>query len=114
RGALLLRRGVLLLMLTNKGWIDGNGLNPVGGFGKPRGGGATWVDVGDSLGDDEEVYNVVSKVKVLRVLEMMEHDSRACIYGALVSFETNEIFLNDKFPILDVWKKNISKDNGRI
>ncbi|GJV67630.1 hypothetical protein Tco_1483139 [Tanacetum coccineum] len=69
-GALLLRRGVLLLMLTNKGWVDGNGLNSVGGFGKPRGGretrgggdglerpggGATWVDVGDSLGDDEEV-----------------------------------------------------------
>ncbi|GJV36120.1 IQ motif, EF-hand binding site containing protein [Tanacetum coccineum] len=36
-GALLWRRGVLL-MLTNKGWVDGNGLNPGGGFGKPRGG----------------------------------------------------------------------------
>ncbi|GKG47595.1 hypothetical protein Tco_0507080, partial [Tanacetum coccineum] len=32
-------------MLTNKGWVDGNGSNPGGGFGKPgdgrdtRGGG---------------------------------------------------------------------------
>ncbi|GKE56373.1 hypothetical protein Tco_1495558, partial [Tanacetum coccineum] len=25
-------------MLTNKGWVDGNGSNPGGGFGKPRGG----------------------------------------------------------------------------
>ncbi|GJS21258.1 hypothetical protein Tco_0449890 [Tanacetum coccineum] len=56
--------------------------------------------------------NVVGKVKVLRVLEMMEHDSRACIYGALVSVDTNDIFLNDKFLILDVWRKIISKDNG--
>nr|GEX38545.1 hypothetical protein [Tanacetum cinerariifolium] len=37
-GALLWRRGVLLLMLTNKGWVDGNGSNPGGGLGKPRGG----------------------------------------------------------------------------
>ncbi|GJY99948.1 hypothetical protein Tco_0517378 [Tanacetum coccineum] len=25
-------------MLTNKGWVDGNGSNPSGGFGKPGGG----------------------------------------------------------------------------
>ncbi|GJV92659.1 hypothetical protein Tco_1540472 [Tanacetum coccineum] len=25
-------------MLTNKGWVEGNGSNPGGGFGKPRGG----------------------------------------------------------------------------
>ncbi|GJX71981.1 hypothetical protein Tco_0309152 [Tanacetum coccineum] len=25
-------------MLTNKGWVDGNGSNPGGGFGKPGGG----------------------------------------------------------------------------
>ncbi|GKF56673.1 hypothetical protein Tco_0167013, partial [Tanacetum coccineum] len=37
-GALLLRREVFLLMLTNKGWVDGNGSNPGGRFGKPRGG----------------------------------------------------------------------------
>ncbi|GJT34433.1 hypothetical protein Tco_0924852 [Tanacetum coccineum] len=37
-GALLWRRGVSLLMLTKKGWVDGNGLNPGGGFGKPGGG----------------------------------------------------------------------------
>ncbi|GKE12575.1 hypothetical protein Tco_1416126 [Tanacetum coccineum] len=32
------RGKVLLLMLTNKGWVDGNDSNPGGGFGKPRGG----------------------------------------------------------------------------
>ncbi|GJZ91877.1 hypothetical protein Tco_0663942 [Tanacetum coccineum] len=36
-GALLLRRGVLLLMLTNKDWVNVNGSNMGGGFGKPRG-----------------------------------------------------------------------------
>ncbi|GKE42172.1 hypothetical protein Tco_1469456, partial [Tanacetum coccineum] len=36
--ALLWRRGVLLLMLTNNGWVDGSGSNPGGGFGNPRGG----------------------------------------------------------------------------
>nr|GEW51680.1 reverse transcriptase domain-containing protein [Tanacetum cinerariifolium] len=35
---LLWRRGVLLLMLTNKGWVDGSGSNPGGRFGKPGGG----------------------------------------------------------------------------
>ena len=29
---------MLLLMLTNKGWVDGSGSNPGGGFGKLRGG----------------------------------------------------------------------------
>nr|GEX62121.1 hypothetical protein [Tanacetum cinerariifolium] len=47
-GALLWRRGVLLLMLTNKGWVDGNGSNPGGRFGKPRGGRETHGD-GDGL-----------------------------------------------------------------
>nr|GEU63321.1 hypothetical protein [Tanacetum cinerariifolium] len=28
------KRGVLLLMLTNHGWVDGSGSNPGGGFGK--------------------------------------------------------------------------------
>ncbi|GJS62036.1 hypothetical protein Tco_0656820 [Tanacetum coccineum] len=43
--ALLWRRGVLLLMLKNKVWVDGNGSNLGGRFGKPgdgretRGGG---------------------------------------------------------------------------
>ncbi|GJR38594.1 hypothetical protein Tco_1214278 [Tanacetum coccineum] len=37
-GALLWRRGVLLLMLTNKGWVDSNGSNLGGGFQKPGGG----------------------------------------------------------------------------
>ncbi|GKE18313.1 hypothetical protein Tco_1425890 [Tanacetum coccineum] len=43
---------------------------------------------------------------------MMEHDSGACIYGALVSVNTNDIFSNNEFPILDVGRKIISKDNG--
>nr|GEV93982.1 hypothetical protein [Tanacetum cinerariifolium] len=30
--------GALVLMLTNKGWVDGNGSNLSGGFGKPGGG----------------------------------------------------------------------------
>ncbi|GJW22218.1 hypothetical protein Tco_0032840 [Tanacetum coccineum] len=66
-------------MWTNKGWVDGNGSNLGGGFGKPGGGrethsveevlrgsslsnekkkfsgGATWVSVGDSTCADEEV-----------------------------------------------------------
>ncbi|GJX78281.1 hypothetical protein Tco_0325092 [Tanacetum coccineum] len=58
--------------------------------------------------------NEVGKVKVLRAIEMIEHDSRACIYGALVSVDTNDIFSNNEFPILDVRRKIISKDNGRI
>ncbi|GJU85946.1 hypothetical protein Tco_1293492 [Tanacetum coccineum] len=37
-GALFWRRGVLLLMLTKKGWVDGNGSNPASRFGKPGGG----------------------------------------------------------------------------
>ncbi|GJU77549.1 hypothetical protein Tco_1274619 [Tanacetum coccineum] len=69
-----------------------------------------------SKGDDwfELSTDEVGKVKVLRVLEMIEHDRGACIYGALVSVDTNDIFSNNEFPILDVGRKIISKDNGRI
>ncbi|GJW94136.1 hypothetical protein Tco_0173808 [Tanacetum coccineum] len=55
---------------------------------------------------------MVSKVKVLRVFEMIEHDGRAFIYGAFMSVDTNDILTNDKFPILDIWRKIISEDNG--
>ncbi|GKC77070.1 RRP12-like protein, partial [Tanacetum coccineum] len=55
--------------------------------------------------------NEVGKVKVLRVFEMIEHDDRVCIYGAFVSVNTNDIFTNDEFLILDVERKIISKDN---
>ncbi|GKB71036.1 hypothetical protein Tco_0932448 [Tanacetum coccineum] len=55
--------------------------------------------------------NEVGKVKVLRVLDMIELDSKASIYGALVSIDTNDIFLNNEFPIIDVGIKIISKDN---
>ncbi|GKC69562.1 hypothetical protein Tco_1115445 [Tanacetum coccineum] len=47
-GALLLRTCMLLLMLTKKGWVDGNGLNPGGGFRK-LGGGLETRDGGDGL-----------------------------------------------------------------
>nr|GFA55460.1 hypothetical protein [Tanacetum cinerariifolium] len=43
---------------------------------------------------------------------MIEHDGRAFIYGAFVSVDTNDIFTNDEFPILDVGRKIISEDNG--
>nr|GEU43676.1 retrotransposon protein, putative, Ty1-copia subclass [Tanacetum cinerariifolium] len=68
-----------------------------------------------SKGDDWfELSTDEGKIKVLRVLEMIEHDSRACIYGALVSVDTNDIFSNNKFPILDVRRKIISKDNEQF
>nr|GEX60101.1 hypothetical protein [Tanacetum cinerariifolium] len=53
-----------------------------------------------------------SKIKVLRVFEMIGHDGRACIYGAFVSVDTNDILMNDEFPILDVGRKIILEDNG--
>nr|GEU50914.1 hypothetical protein [Tanacetum cinerariifolium] len=90
----------------NLGWVDGNGLNWGGGFGKLAGGRETRGG-GDGLEGP-------GKVKVLRVLKMMEHDSGAYIYGALVSVDTNDIFSNNEFPILDAGKKIISKDNSRI
>ncbi|GJT21052.1 hypothetical protein Tco_0890989 [Tanacetum coccineum] len=175
-GALLWRRCVLLLKLTNKCWVYGNGSNSGGRFENPRGGRETrgggdglegpvanypWFEHRDhlvtfkvrtvlevlvypkqndktklvvvqrflsskevkarassfgcsSLEDVRLTYNEVGKVKVLRVLDMIEHDSRACIYGALVSVDTNDIFSNNEFLILDVGRKIISKDNGRI
>ncbi|GKE13355.1 hypothetical protein Tco_1416906 [Tanacetum coccineum] len=41
-----------------------------------------------------------------------KHDGGACIYGAFVSVNTNDILTNDEFPILDVGKKIISEDKG--
>nr|GEW06658.1 putative reverse transcriptase domain-containing protein [Tanacetum cinerariifolium] len=56
--------------------------------------------------------NEVGKVLVFRVFEMIEQDGRACIYGTFVSVNTNDIFTNDEFLILNVGRKIISKDNG--
>nr|GFB12757.1 hypothetical protein [Tanacetum cinerariifolium] len=61
-----------------------------------------------------KMVSKVCKVKVLRVFEMIEHDGRACIYEAFVSVDTNDILTNDEFLILDVGKKIILEDNGRI
>nr|GEW01371.1 hypothetical protein [Tanacetum cinerariifolium] len=61
-----------------------------------------------------KLIDFVGKVKVFRVFEMIEHDGRACIYGAFVSVNTNDIFTNDEFPILNVGRKIISKDNVEI
>ncbi|GJT49280.1 retrovirus-related pol polyprotein from transposon TNT 1-94 [Tanacetum coccineum] len=58
------------------------------------------------------MFSKNEEVKVLRVFEMIEHDGRACIYGAFVSVDTNDILMNDEFPILDVGRKIISEDNG--
>nr|GEX00884.1 reverse transcriptase domain-containing protein [Tanacetum cinerariifolium] len=52
------------------------------------------------------------KVKVLRFFKMIEQDDRACIYGAFVSVDTNDILTNDEFLILDVGRKIILEDNG--
>ncbi|GKA35485.1 hypothetical protein Tco_0721976 [Tanacetum coccineum] len=71
-GALLWRRDVLLLMLINKGWVDGNGSNPGGGFGNPRGGQETRGD-GDGLEGPMANYPW---------LEHMDH---------LVTFEVEEV-----------------------
>nr|GEY20428.1 hypothetical protein [Tanacetum cinerariifolium] len=42
---------------------------------------------------------------------MIEHDGRACIYGAFVSVGTNDILTNDEYPILDVGRNIISEVN---
>ncbi|GKE32375.1 hypothetical protein Tco_1451697, partial [Tanacetum coccineum] len=62
----------------------------------------------DSDDSDLENLNFWRLARFLR----WEHDSGACIYGALVSVDTNNIFSNNEFPILDVGRKIISKDNG--
>nr|GEX86335.1 hypothetical protein [Tanacetum cinerariifolium] len=68
-----------------------------------------------SKGDDWFELSIDNgKVKVLRVFKMIEYDGRACIYGAFVSVNTNDILSNDEFSILDVGRKIISEDNGRI
>ncbi|GJS35235.1 hypothetical protein Tco_0533617 [Tanacetum coccineum] len=55
-------------MLTNNGWVDGSGSNSGGRFRNPGGGRETRgggdglegpVGVGDSLGNDDEVYCVL-------------------------------------------------------
>ncbi|GJZ42559.1 hypothetical protein Tco_0589814 [Tanacetum coccineum] len=46
--------------------------------------------------------------------ESVKARNEACIYGAFVSVDTNDILTNDEFLILDVGGKIISEDNGRI
>ncbi|GKB50071.1 hypothetical protein Tco_0900824 [Tanacetum coccineum] len=68
-----------------------------------------------SKGDDWfELSTDDGKVKALRFFEMIEHDGGACIYGAFMSVDTNDILMNDEFPILDAGRKIISEDNGGI
>nr|GEX87734.1 hypothetical protein [Tanacetum cinerariifolium] len=52
---------------------------------------------------------LVKKVATARKKEM---PLLACIYGAFMSVNTNDIFTDDVFQILDVGRKIISKDNG--
>nr|GEW17934.1 putative reverse transcriptase domain-containing protein [Tanacetum cinerariifolium] len=93
------RRGVLLLMLTNKGWVDGNGSNLGGRFGKQGGGretrgSATWVGFGDSLGDDEEFKHLNISIFSRRalgrssLLDSSSENSRK--YGALLSSDDED------------------------
>ncbi|GJR20136.1 hypothetical protein Tco_0968663 [Tanacetum coccineum] len=42
-----------------------------------------------------------------------KHDGKACINGAFMSVDTNDILTNDEFPILDVGRKINSEDNGK-
>ncbi|GKA62368.1 hypothetical protein Tco_0761887 [Tanacetum coccineum] len=63
-GALLLRRGVLLLILTNKCWVDGNGSNSGGGFGKP-GGGLETLSGGDGLEGPGGQLSMVLTFKII-------------------------------------------------
>nr|GEU29293.1 hypothetical protein [Tanacetum cinerariifolium] len=54
------------------------------------------------------------KVKVLIFFKIIEHDGGACIYEAFVSVDTNAILMNDEFLIIDIGRKIISEDKGRI
>ncbi|GJT65681.1 hypothetical protein Tco_1017161 [Tanacetum coccineum] len=57
-------------MLTNNGWVDGNGLNPGGGFGKPgggrvtRGGGDGLEGLGGQLSMDHDKAALTSDIIV--------------------------------------------------
>nr|GEW60990.1 copia protein [Tanacetum cinerariifolium] len=42
-----------------------------------------------------------------------EHDGRACIYGVLVSVDTNDILTEDNFLVLDIWKEFILVNDTR-
>ncbi|GJY45316.1 hypothetical protein Tco_0434379 [Tanacetum coccineum] len=69
-GAFLWRRGVLLLMLTNKDWVDGNGSNSGGGFRKSGGGRET--PGGDGLEGPIASYPWFEHKDHLVTLEMEE------------------------------------------
>nr|GEZ62457.1 hypothetical protein [Tanacetum cinerariifolium] len=113
--ALLWRRGVLLLRLTNNGWVDGNGLNSGGGFGKPEDGRETRSD-GDGLEGHRgqlsmvEVQNELVSETYLKMMmrnkpqTMSQQKKTMCIYMKNMAgykmehfngkrfYEVNEIF----------------------
>ncbi|GKA45100.1 hypothetical protein Tco_0737896 [Tanacetum coccineum] len=47
-------------------------------------------------------------------LDVIEHDDRACIYGVLVSVDTNDILMKDIFQVLDIWKELILANDTRV
>ncbi|GJV52088.1 hypothetical protein Tco_1447829 [Tanacetum coccineum] len=53
-------------------------------------------------------------VKTSKNLDVIEHDGRACIYGVLVSVDTNDILTEDNFPVLDIWKEFILVNDTRV
>ncbi|GKB21225.1 putative reverse transcriptase domain-containing protein [Tanacetum coccineum] len=46
--------------------------------------------------------------------EVIEHDGRACIYGVLMSVDTNDILMKDKFSVLNIRKEFISVNDTRV
>ncbi|GJS01360.1 hypothetical protein Tco_0317868 [Tanacetum coccineum] len=60
--------------------------------------------------DDDYMVEVLN----LDSLEMIEHDGRACIYGVLMSVDTNDILMKDKFSVLDIGKEFILVNDTRV
>ncbi|GKC49904.1 hypothetical protein Tco_1072649 [Tanacetum coccineum] len=60
-------------MLTNKGWVDGNGSNPGGGFGKP-GSGQEMRGGGDGLEGPGGQLSMVVYEKSGEVVKKMEFE----------------------------------------
>nr|GEU91256.1 putative reverse transcriptase domain-containing protein [Tanacetum cinerariifolium] len=47
-------------------------------------------------------------------LEFIEHDRRACTYGAFVSVYTYDILTNNEFPNFDIWEKIFTEDDAWV
>nr|GEW63584.1 hypothetical protein [Tanacetum cinerariifolium] len=54
------------------------------------------------------------KIEFLTSLKIIEHDRRACIYGAFMSVDTYDILTNNEFPIFDIWEKIFTEDDAWV